>query len=121
MVASTKGPVNAAVKRILARLAQKEWLIGDLDWETFMAVDEPYPRTGFLRRETIARYHHNGYDWDIHGSLYTPFKNVLPGHAFVLIHGGGVNELDFCTEYKSCLDTFKDDEYCTTEYFGVTE
>ena len=31
------------------------------------------------------------------------------------------NELDFCTEYKSCLDTYKDDEYCTTEYFGATE
>lgn len=83
------------MKSVLARLARTDWFIGDLDWETLMAVEAPYPHTGFLRREVTARYQHNGYDWDIHGSVYTPFRNVLPGHAFVLIHGGGVNELDF--------------------------
>ncbi len=95
MAASTGDRPNAAVASILARLAQKEWFVGHLDWETFMAVDAPYPGTGFFRRELTARYSRNGYDWDIHGSLYTPFRNILPGHAFVLIHGGGVNELDF--------------------------
>jgi len=95
MVASSGGAANAAVQSILSRLARKEWFIGDLDWETFMAVGAPYPPTGFLRRQTTARYRHNGYDWDIHGTIYTPFRNVMPGHAFVLIHGGGVNELDF--------------------------
>lgn len=97
MATSTNPPANAAVKRILARLAEKHWLIDDLDWETFIGVDPPYPATGFLRRETILRYQHNGYDWDIHGSLHAPFKDAMPGHAFVLIHGGGVNELDFST------------------------
>jgi hypothetical protein len=95
MTTASGSPANAAVQSILSRLAQKEWFIGDLGWETLMAVGAPYPATGFFRRETTARYHHNGYDWDIHGSLYTPFRNVMPGHAFVLIHGGGVNELDF--------------------------
>src|SRR5262249_25522692 len=37
----------------------------------------------------------NGYDWDIHGRLYVPRRETLPGYAFVLVHGGGVNELDF--------------------------
>jgi len=95
MAASAGGSASTAVKSILARLARTDWFIGDLDWETLMAVEAPYPRTGFLRREVTVRYRHNGYDWDIHGSVYTPFRNVLPGHAFVLIHGGGVNELDF--------------------------
>jgi hypothetical protein len=95
MVTSTGDHASTPVDRILSRLAQKEWLIGDLDWPTFMAVEPPYPATGFFRREVTAGYHHNDYDWDIHGSVYTPFRNALPGHAFVLIHGGGVNELDF--------------------------
>ena len=66
-----------------------------LDWETYLRVSPPYAVCGFREVEVVERHTRNGYDWDMHGRLYVPEKQVIAGNAFVLIHGGGVNELDF--------------------------
>ncbi len=85
---------NSAAKRYIARLNENELFI-HLDWGSFLGIDAPYPNTGFQRKEVTARFRRNGYDWDMHGTLYTPDAEALPGYSMVLIHGGGVNELDF--------------------------
>lgn len=84
---------NTAVQSFLTRLKDEELLI-PLDWDLFLGIDAPYQSTDFQSRGVTARYQHNGYDWDIHGTVFTPAKESLPGYAFVLIHGGGVNEMD---------------------------
>jgi len=85
---------NSAARHYIARLNEKELFI-HLDWASFLGIEAPYPDTGFQRNEVTARYRRNGYDWDIHGTLYTPDREALPGYSMVLIHRGGVNELDF--------------------------
>ena len=39
-----------------------------------------------------TRYQRNGYDWDMHGTLYTPEKETDPRRAFVFFHGGAGSE-----------------------------
>lgn len=93
-MADTTLTANQAITKYQALLAGREPLV-KLDWQTFLDINAPYPETPFVEREVQARYDRNGYDWDIHGTLYVPNRQTLPGYVFVLIHGGGVNELDF--------------------------
>jgi pimeloyl-ACP methyl ester carboxylesterase len=85
---------NPAAEGYIAQLSGEDLLI-PLEWDTFLAIGPPYPETEFQRQEVTARFQRNGYDWDIHGTIYTPAREAIPGYTFVLIHGGGVNELDF--------------------------
>ena len=85
---------DRAIEKYQSLLKGRELLI-KLDWQTFLGINAPYAGTDFNEQEVQARYHRNGYDWDIHGRLYSPRSQTLPGYSFVLIHGGGVNELDF--------------------------
>lgn len=91
---NTNTSAHSAIEEYQALLNTSALLI-TVDWVTFLQVDPPYAKTGFSEIEVQARYQRNGYDWDIHGRLYVPDKPTLPGYSFVLIHGGGVNELDF--------------------------
>jgi pimeloyl-ACP methyl ester carboxylesterase len=93
-MADTNAITNRAVECYQSFLGGGGLLI-QLDWQQYLDIDAPYAKTDFSEREVEARYHRNGYDWDIHGTLYIPRHQRLPGYAFVLIHGGGVNELDF--------------------------
>lgn len=93
-MADTNNITNNAVNKYLSFLGGGE-LLAQLDWQTFIEINAPYADTDFSEREVEARYHRNGYDWDIHGTWYMPRQPRVPGYAFVLIHGGGVNELDF--------------------------
>jgi predicted esterase len=86
--------VNESIASYLSSLKGRELLI-NLDWQTFLKIDRPFAQTRFSEKEVQARYARNGHDWDIHGTLYVPASHTFPGYSFILIHGGGVNELDF--------------------------
>ena len=66
-----------------------------LSWDEWMGITAPYAETSFTQKEVTARFHRNGYDWDNHGTLYTPAKEVNPKTAFLIIHGGSGNEHAF--------------------------
>jgi pimeloyl-ACP methyl ester carboxylesterase len=86
--------VNDAVRGYLAGLEGGESPVR-LSWEQWLAIGAPYKEVGFTQKEVTARYSRNGYDWDIHGSLYTPAKEVDPSLAFVFFHGGADSESVF--------------------------
>ena len=82
---------SRAVERFLKNLNSPD-LRFDLTWEEWMDVVPPYGTTTVDRQEVTARYARNGYDWDIHGSLYTPAREIDPSVAFVVVHGGAGTE-----------------------------
>lgn len=61
-------------------------------WEDWLAVAPPYPGCAHSRTGVTARYPRNGYDWDIHATLYAPVREVDPGLAAVIFHGGAGSE-----------------------------
>jgi hypothetical protein len=82
---------NDAVNRYLEGINGKNYLVG-VDWEQWLNIEPPYPEVGFSVKEVTARFHRNGYDWDIHGRLYTPEKEVDPSIAITVTHGGAGSE-----------------------------
>jgi pimeloyl-ACP methyl ester carboxylesterase len=84
-------PKYAAVENYLTHLNSKELLLA-LDWNEWLTIDAPYEDVTFTTKEVTARYNRNGYDWDIHGTLYTPAKEVNSQRAFVFFHGGAGSE-----------------------------
>jgi pimeloyl-ACP methyl ester carboxylesterase len=86
--------VNEAIRAYLDGLQGEDYPVR-LSWEQWLTVTPPYPVTGFSQKEVTKRYARNGYEWDIHGSLYTPEKDVDPSLAFVFFHGGADSESVF--------------------------
>lgn len=82
---------SAAVEKFLAGLPSDELLL-KLTWDEWLAVGAPFDEVEFSAEEVTARYPRNGYDWDIHGSLYTPAKEIDSRRAFVFFHGGAGSE-----------------------------
>jgi hypothetical protein len=82
---------NDAVNRYLEGVKGKNYLVG-VDWEQWLKIEPPYPEVGFTVKEVTARFNRNGYDWDIHGRLYTPEKEVDPTIAITVTHGGAGSE-----------------------------
>lgn len=80
---------------IFLRFLRGNDLLLTLSWDEYMRIDAPPPNTEYSIQDVTARYSRNGYDWDIHGTLYTPEKEVVPGNAILMVHGGGVNESTF--------------------------
>lgn len=78
---------SAAVEKVLTGLDADPLLI-KLDWDEWLGVQAPYEPVAFTQEDVFARYNRNGYDWDIQGILYTPEKEVNPGVAIVMFHGG---------------------------------
>lgn len=85
---------NAAVQAYLDAL-QTETLVQKLTWDQWLEVGPPHPETDYTSAEVTTRFHRNGYDWDIHGRLYTPSRETRPGLAFVIFHGGADSEMVF--------------------------
>ncbi|TAJ87000.1 alpha/beta fold hydrolase [bacterium] len=85
----TTGP--GSIERLVDHLNSRGLLL-KLSWEEWLAITPPYSEVGFSVEETTARFHRNGYDWDMHGSLYTPEKEVSTERTFVLFHGGAGSE-----------------------------
>ena len=78
-------------KKYLDGLKSGELLLR-LNWDEWLAVNAPFENVDFLVEEVRARYNRNGYDWDMHGTLYTPKKEVNSRLAFVCFHGGAGSE-----------------------------
>jgi pimeloyl-ACP methyl ester carboxylesterase len=74
-----------------AALKSSELLL-KLTWEEWLAVQPPYSDRPFTLSDTIVRYRRNGYDWDMHGTLFSPQTETDPRRAFVFFHGGAGSE-----------------------------
>ncbi len=82
---------NHAVARYLDGLRDDDLMVR-FDWDQWLAIEPPYPEVGFTVEEVTARFSHNGYQWDIHGRLYTPEHEVDPSIAVIVCHGGAGSE-----------------------------
>jgi pimeloyl-ACP methyl ester carboxylesterase len=67
-------------------------LLLKLTWEEWLTVNAPFEDVDFSVEDVTVRYHRNGYDWDMHGSLYSPVREVDPCRGFVCFHGGAGSE-----------------------------
>jgi pimeloyl-ACP methyl ester carboxylesterase len=79
------------IDKYVSALSAKELLVR-LTWEEWLSVEPPYDSVKFSARDVTARYNRNGYDWDMHGTVYMPEKEVDARRAFVLFHGGAGSE-----------------------------
>ncbi|MCZ6774505.1 MAG: hypothetical protein O7G83_21320 [Proteobacteria bacterium] len=82
---------TGAVENYLATLRGDELLVR-LNWDQWLDIGAPYPEVSVTSEEVTARYDRNGYEWDIHGTLYTPATEVNPEIAIVVCHGGAGSE-----------------------------
>ena len=82
---------NSAVDRYLAELRGDDLLI-KIDWDQWLQIGAPYANVGFTKKEVTARFNRNGYDWVMHGTVYTPEHEVNAEVAFFVMHGSGDNE-----------------------------
>ncbi len=83
--------VSQGINKLLEGLKSKELLLKP-SWEDFLAIPAPYEDRPYAREEVIARFNRNGYDWDMHGTVYTPEKETDLQRAFVFFHGGAGSE-----------------------------
>lgn len=67
-------------------------LIAQIDWDAWQSLSAPFENRSFKNREVVERFARNGYEWDIHGILYEPEAEAVPGYTFVLLHGGAGSE-----------------------------
>ena len=65
----------------VSALNAKELLV-KLTWDDWLSVEAPYDRVKFSARDVTARYGRNGYEWDVHGTLYVPEKELDARRAF---------------------------------------
>jgi hypothetical protein len=86
--------MNNTIRHYLDGLQGADVLV-PLSWEQWLDVTAPHPDIGFSQKEVTARYSRNGYEWVIHGALYTPEREINPDRAFVFFHGGADSESVF--------------------------
>jgi len=67
-------------------------LLLKLTWDEWLTIAPPYSNGKFAAADATVRYQRNGYDWDMHGTLYAPEKETDPRRAFVCFHGGAGSE-----------------------------
>lgn len=79
------------VARYLDELKSGKLLL-TLDWEQWLGIDPPYAEARYSKSPVTARFQRNGYDWDIHGSLYRPETEADGSVAAVIFHGGAGSE-----------------------------
>jgi hypothetical protein len=82
---------TAAVEKYLSQLTSRELLL-KLTWDEWLSITEPYAAGDFSSADVTVRYRRNGYDWDMHGTLYTPANETHAKRAFVCFHGGAGSE-----------------------------
>jgi pimeloyl-ACP methyl ester carboxylesterase len=78
---------------IVQSMHGKDLLI-NATWESWTEVQAPYSKVDYETQEVTTRFHRNGYDWDVHGTLLTPERETMPGVAFVMTHGGASSEYE---------------------------
>jgi pimeloyl-ACP methyl ester carboxylesterase len=79
------------IEQYQRELRSRELLL-KLTWDEWLSIAPPFSDGAFAAEEVTARYHRNGYDWDIHGTLFTPEKERDTRRAFVFFHGGAGSE-----------------------------
>ena len=65
-------------------------LMTEADWQ---AITAPWPSRPHEEREVTCRFARNGFDWDMHGTVYLP-ETPRGDHAFVMTHGGAGSEAE---------------------------
>jgi pimeloyl-ACP methyl ester carboxylesterase len=85
---------NPTIETFLGFLKRNE-LMWKPSWDEYLQIEPPFPTTSYSIQEVTARYRRNGYNWDIHGKLYTPEQEAMPDTAILMVHGGSVNESTF--------------------------
>ncbi len=78
-------------KKFLDGLNSNDLLL-QFDWAEWLAIAPPYSSGKFTTQDVTTRYNRNGYDWDMHGTLYSPEKEIDGKRAFVFFHGGAASE-----------------------------
>ena len=53
-------------------------LLLKLTWDEWLSINAPFENIDFSVEDVTVRYHRNGYDWDMHGSLYSPGARSRP-------------------------------------------
>jgi len=81
----------AVTEKFIYGLNSHELLLR-LDWDEWLAFEAPYPHVDFSMKDTTVRFKRNGYDWDMHGTLYTPHREQNNKRGFVFFHGGAGSE-----------------------------
>ena len=95
---------SRAVEKYLKALKGKD-LIYYPTWEEWLEVGSPYPDVAYDKKGVQARFSRNGYDWDIHGCVYTPKKEVDPAICWLVTLGtnGSEGECDICPDGRPGL------------------
>ena len=95
---------TAFIDKYIAALNTRE-LLFTLTWDEWLTIDPPYETVSFTTSDATVRYSRNGYDWDMHGTLYTPAREVNAKRAFVCFHGGAGSEkiMDFTPDGRPGL------------------
>lgn len=83
--------MTPVIKKYIDALGSSDLLLR-LTWDEWLAIEPPYPAHEFTTAEATVRYRRNGYDWDMHGTLYSPGNETDPRRAFVFFHGGAGSE-----------------------------
>jgi pimeloyl-ACP methyl ester carboxylesterase len=83
--------MNDITEKFLAGLKSDEILL-KLSWDEWLGLRPPYADRNFTLADATVRYRRNGYEWDMHGSLYSPQRETDPRRAFVFFHGGAGSE-----------------------------
>jgi pimeloyl-ACP methyl ester carboxylesterase len=78
-------------EKYLQGLKSDELLL-KLTWDEWLAIKPPYAAGNFVMQDVTTRFHRNGYDWDMHGTLYTPENELNGNRGFVFFHGGAASE-----------------------------
>jgi pimeloyl-ACP methyl ester carboxylesterase len=82
---------EAFMRRFHEGLNSRELLL-QLSWDEWLTIQPPYSDHKFTSAESWVRYRRNGYDWDMHGTIYTPEHETDTRRAFVFFHGGAGSE-----------------------------
>jgi pimeloyl-ACP methyl ester carboxylesterase len=83
--------MSTIVERYIDGLKSAELLLR-VTWDDWLALGAPYKDGEFSSEEVTVRYNRNGYDWDMHGTLFTPERELNNKRAFVFFHGGAGSE-----------------------------
>jgi pimeloyl-ACP methyl ester carboxylesterase len=79
------------VEKYIEGLKSRELLLR-FTWDDWLALQAPYGNGKFSTEEVTVRYERNGYEWDMHGTLYNPERELNEKRAFVFFHGGAGSE-----------------------------
>ena len=94
--------MTPVIKKYIDALGSSDLLLR-LTWDEWLSIEPPYPVHEFTTADATVRYRRNGYDWDMHGTLYSPGNETDPRRAFVFFHGGAGS--DFMDATRADFET----------------